>query len=100
MFDAAPGGGWLVVLALSAYILTAMVVSIIREELPGIYEEISAPSDVSGFASLFYLAFNYIIPLKYESWELSRSQKSVCRLALVVYVSLLLFTLWSLASFL
>ena len=101
MFDAAPSGVWFIVLALLAYILTAMIVGIIREERPSEYNEISAPSDVfSSVASPFYLAFNFIIPMKYESWGLSRSQKWVCRLALVVYVSLLLLILWTLASLL
>ena len=100
MFDAAPSGIWFVALTLLAYILTAMIVGIIREERLGEHDEVSAPSDTfSGVAGPFYLAFNIIIPMKYESWGLSPSQKWVCRLALVVYVTLLLLILWTLVSF-
>ena len=92
---------WFIALALLAYILTAMIVGIIREERPSEYDEICAPSDLfSSVTGPFYLAFNFIISLKYESWGLSRSQKWVFRLALAVYVSLLLLILWTLASFL
>lgn len=92
---------WFVAQASLAYILTAMIIGIIREERPSEYDEICAPSDLfSSVAGPFYLAFNFIIPMKYESWGLSRSQKWVCRLAFVVYVSLLLLILWTLASFL
>jgi hypothetical protein len=101
VFDAVPSGIWFIVLASLAYILTAMIVAIIREERPNEYDEISAPSDMfSSVASPFYLAFSFIIPMKYESWELSQAQKWVCRLALVVYVSLLLLIFWMLVSLL
>lgn len=100
MFDAAPNGLWIVILILMAYFLTAMVVAIIREEQPSVYKEISGPSDVfSSLGSPLYLAFSYIIPMKYETWGLSRSQTWVCRLLFVVYISLLLLTIWSLVSF-
>ena len=92
---------WFIALALLAYILTAMIVGIIREERPSEYDEICTPSDLfSSVTGPFYLAFNFIIPMKYESWGLSRSQKWVCRLAFVVYASLMLLILWTLASFL
>lgn len=101
MFDAMPVGAWIAALAIFAYFLTAIIVGIIREERPSEYEEMSGPSDLfSSLGSPFYLAFSFIIPMKYESWGLSRSQKWVCRLAFVVYVSLLLLILWTLASFL
>ena len=99
MFDPTPSGLWFVALALLAYVLTAMIVGIIREERPSEYDEISGPSDVfSSVGSPFYLAFSFIIPMKYESWGLSRSAKWVCRLAFVVYVALLLLILWVLVS--
>ena len=101
MFDSVPGSFLFIALALMAFILTAMIIAIIREERPREFDEISAPSDAfSGVGGLFYLAFSYIIPMKYESWGLSRSATWVCRLAFVVYVALLLLILWSLVSFL
>lgn len=101
MFDAAPSGHWVVALAILAYVLTALIVGIIREERPSEYEEISGPSDVfSSVGSPFSLAFSFIIPMKFESWGISRSAKWVCRFAFVVYVSLLISLLWLLFSLL
>ena len=96
-----PNPIWLIVLGLLAYILTAMILAIMREERPAEYEELSRPSDAfSGAAGPFHLAFTIIVPMKYESWGLTQSQKWVCRLALVVYVSLIILILWALASLL
>ena len=101
MIDTPPNGLWLVALALLAYILTAMIIGIIREERPSEHEAISGPSDVfSSVGAPFYLAFSIIIPMKYESWSLSKSAKWVFRLAFVVFVSLLLMLLWLLVSLL
>ena len=100
VFDSAPSSLWLIVCAFATFVLTAMIVAIIREERPAEYSEISGPSDAfSGVASPIYLAIFFIIPMKYESWDLRPSQKWVCRLAFVAYVSLFVLLLWTLASF-
>ena len=55
-----------------------------------------APSAVAARKAV---AIFFIIPMKYESWDLRPSQKWVCRLAFVAYVSLFVLLLWTLASF-
>ena len=99
MIDEILSGGWILALILMTYVITAMSLAIMREEKPDAYKDLSAPGEIgTGIAGPLVIAFAVILPLRYESWDLSQSQKWVFRLAFVSYAALLTLGLWTLIS--
>jgi len=101
MFDSPPNVLFLVALIAAAFILTAIFLSLVKDECPSKYEEISGPNEL--FASAlgpFHLGLIYILPLDYESWGLSRKVIWLGRGLFVVNLSYLVFIAWVLIALL
>ena len=101
MFDSPLNIFLFVALIVAAFIVTAMFLGLVREECPSKYKEIRGPNEL--FASAlgpFHLGLTYILPLDYESWDLSRKAIWLGRGLFAINVSYLVVIVWVLISLL
>jgi len=68
-----------------------MFIGIVRNERPDKYEEFAGPGDmISAVAGPLYISLTYILPLDYESWDLSSRATWLGRLLFVLTVASLI----------